>query len=55
MALRESTKQFKRHYKKAMKLKEGGKAWEREIALARYWKDISKKEYDEEWKERYER
>ncbi|MCR4661713.1 MAG: hypothetical protein K5765_06940 [Clostridia bacterium] len=28
----EAVKQFRKHYKKAMRLKEGGKAWEREIA-----------------------
>ena len=33
-------KEFKRHYKKAMKLKEGGKAWEREIGKAKHYMNL---------------
>jgi len=53
MTLHEVAKEFKRHYKKAMKLKEGGKAWEREINLANKYLEIGKKQYEEELKERY--
>ena len=47
--------QFKKHYRKAMRLKEGGKAWEREINLAKYYLAIGRKEYQEELKARYSR
>lgn len=40
MTFEKSKKLFKQHYKKAMKLKEGGAAWEREITLAKRYKDI---------------
>ena len=49
----EAAKMFKRHYKKAMKLKEGGKAWEREINLAKKYLEIGRRQYEEEMKERY--
>lgn len=49
----EAAKAFKRHYKKAMKLKEGGKAWEREINLAKKYLEIGRRQYKEEMKERY--
>lgn len=31
--MNEIARQFRKHYKYAMRLKEGGKAWEREIAI----------------------
>lgn len=51
--LRMATKEFKKHYKRAMRLKEGGAAWEREITLAERYKAIAKKEYEESWKVKY--
>ena len=53
MTLREVIRQFKKHYKAAMKLKEGGKAWEREISAANAWKEICTKKYNEEWAAKY--
>ena len=53
MTLHQVAKEFKRHYKKAMKLKEGGKAWEREIDLANKYLEIGRRQYEEELKERY--
>lgn len=46
-------REFKKHYRKAMHLKEGGTAWEREIALAEKYLEIAKKEYQENWKAKY--
>jgi len=40
----EATKEFRKHYKKAMKLKEGGKAWEREINLSKKYLDMVQKQ-----------
>lgn len=51
--LREYQREFKRHYKRAMKLKEGGKAWEREMTLCEHYLKLGKAEYDRYWKERY--
>ena len=45
--------QFKKHYKKALHLKEGGKAWEREITLACKYKELATKEYQEQWRKKY--
>lgn len=53
MAKTEAAKQFKKHYKKAMKLKEGGKAWEREIELARKYLEMGMAQYHQQLKERY--
>lgn len=53
MAQTEAARQFKRHYKKAMRLKEGGAAWQREIDLAHHYLEIGKAEYEERIKRRY--
>lgn len=43
MNLKELKRLFKKHYKKAVQLKEGGAAWDREITKAqRYLKQIQK-------------
>ncbi len=54
MAKKEYVKEFKKHYKKAMRLKEGGKAWQREIDLAHHWLEIGKKENQAEWAAKYQ-
>ena len=36
--LKEAKRLFKLHYRKAMRLKEGGAAWNREIALANHYR-----------------
>lgn len=37
----EAAKKFKKHYRYAMKLKEGGKAWEREMEICeKYFKEM---------------
>lgn len=51
--MREAAKQFKKHYRRAAKLKEGGKAWEREITIAYRYKELAIKEYREELRKRY--
>ena len=53
MTLEKAKREFKRHYKKAMKLKEGGKAWEREITQAERYKNAAITLYQLKWKERY--
>lgn len=53
MAYEKAKKEFKRHYKRAMKLKEGGKVWEREINLANKWKEIGTRQYQEMLEARY--
>lgn len=53
MTLKEAKKKFKTHYKKAMKLKEGGKAWEREINLAKRYLNIGITLYKIETKNKY--
>ena len=45
--------EFKKHYRRAMQLKEGGAAWEREINLARKYLALGKAEYDRKLEERY--
>ena len=49
----EARKEFIKHYKKAMKLKEGGSAWEREINLASKYQKICQEEYQRELKAKY--
>lgn len=44
---------FKKHYKAAMKLKEGGKAWEREIGLAQHYLELGRKAYKANLKAKY--
>ena len=53
MNLQEAKRQFKKHWKYAQKLKEGGKAWEREMALCESYLAIGKAELDAENKRRY--
>lgn len=42
---REYARLFKRHYKKAMRLKEGGAAWERGIEMAHQYLELGKVAY----------
>ena len=44
MTLEKTRKLFKKHYSYAMKLKEGGKAWEREMALCEQYKNVLMKD-----------
>ena len=53
MTLEEAKREFKKHYKKATKLKEGGKAWEREISLASKYMQIGRELYQEEVRAKY--
>lgn len=53
MTQRQAQRNFKKHYKKAMKLKEGGKAWEREINFAHRWLEIGKNLYNIEIQKKY--
>ena len=46
----EIQKAFKKHYKRAMKLKEGGSAWEREITLAKKYLDMAEAEHERQLK-----
>ena len=46
-------REFKRHYKKAMKLKEGGAAWEREMNLCERYKAIVIAKSELELREKY--
>lgn len=40
MTKEKAQRMFKKHYRYAMKLKEGGKAWEREMARADHYQNI---------------
>jgi len=53
MTLKKAKQNFKKHYKKAMRLKEGGKAWEREIELAKRYLNIGKILYQQETENKY--
>jgi len=44
---------FKKHYKAAMRLKEGGKAWEREITLAEHYLALGTAAYQANLKAKY--
>lgn len=48
ITLKEAKSQYKKHYRYAMRLKEGGKAWQREIDLARHYLLIGTHLYHEE-------
>lgn len=49
----DAKRMFKKHYKRAMKLKEGGKAWEREITKAKRYLDIGRIQYEQAQREKY--
>ena len=53
MTFEKAKREFKMHYKKATKLKEGGKAWEREISQANRYKNIATTLYQLKWERRY--
>ncbi len=53
MTKEKAKREFKKHYKRAMKLKEGGSAWEREIDQARRYLRIGKGLYENQLAERY--
>lgn len=53
MTLEEAKREFKKHYHKAMKLKEGGKAWEREMQLCDRYQTIAMAKYQAEQKAKY--
>lgn len=53
MTLKKAKQNFKKHYNRAMKLKEGGKAWEREITLAKRYLNIGTFLYQQEIKNKY--
>ncbi len=53
MTLKEAKREFKKHNRRANKLKEGGKAWEREITLACKYKDIAMKLYQAQQRAKY--
>lgn len=55
MTLEKAKKQFKKHHKMAMRLKEGGKAWEREITLADRFLRIGKAIYQQKITAKYSR
>ena len=48
ITLKEAKRKFKKHYNYAMRLKEGGKAWEREITQARHYLLIGTRLYHEQ-------
>ena len=50
---RELKREFKKHYRRASKLKEGGKAWQREIDLAADYLQAGTKLKKEIEKEKY--
>lgn len=54
MTKQQAKANFKKHYKMAMRLKEGGKAWEREINLAHRYLEIGRAKYQAELKARYQ-
>lgn len=53
MTLEKAKRQFKKHYKKAMKLKEGGAAWEREIKLSQKYFNIGLAKYQAQLERKY--
>lgn len=53
MTLNEAKKQLKKHMKYANRLKEGGKAWDREMKICTKYKDICMTLYNKEWAEKY--
>lgn len=46
-------REFKRHYKKAMHLKEGGAAWEREMQFCERYLKAEMALHEKELRERY--
>lgn len=53
MTLKEARREFKKHDCRARKLKEGGKAWEREMQLCDRYKAIAMAKYQAEQKAKY--
>lgn len=45
--------EFKKHYKYAMKLKEGGKAWNREMEICETCLKKGKEEYNQKLRAKY--
>lgn len=50
-----AAREYKRHYKKAMKLKEGGKAWNREMEWCELYLNLWKKLDSQETELKYGR
>ena len=48
MSLEGARKQWKKHYRYAMKLKEGGKAWDREMTICENLREVIKS-YGKQW------
>ena len=46
-------REFKKHWRRAAKLKEGGTAWEREMAKCQEYMELGKKAYQENLKAKY--
>lgn len=51
--LERTKREFKKHHRKAMKLKEGGKAWDREITICETLLAKCKKLYQQKLKAKY--
>ena len=49
----QAKREFKKHYRRAMKLKEGGKAWEREMQACDRYQAIAMAKYQEEQRLKY--
>lgn len=53
MTQRQAARQFKKHWKYASSLKEGGAAWEREMAICEKYLKIGTAKHQQALRERY--